>query len=389
MLKNNYIIIVFIVAFIARLVFFMMWPLFSIVLYQNFGFSMLETGAILSLSSLVSVISSSYFGFHSDRLGRRYVLSGSLFLSLISCIPVVLSDSLYAYLLLLFGICLSSNSIQTVLKSILSDYNDLQEDKEKYFHYFYIIVNCAGFLAPVLFVYCTLEHIKVSFLIFSLCYLLCLTFVLYIPKTEKLKTQSLIYKDNIIKALKDKIFIYFLCANFLVAFVYGHTCTTLAQYLSNLVDGGYKLYSILCSINAFIVIVFQIPFVRLLSSIHVNNKIYIGIVLFFISQIAFELSVLYTYSWLWIISIIILSFGEMILFSFFNIQIDKIAPKHLKGTYYGIANVVFLGSTLSPIIGSFIISYWHINYFYITQAFICILILLFYSYGLKLMKANI
>jgi MFS family permease len=80
----------------------------------------------------------------------------------------------------------------------------------------------------------------------------------------------------------------------------------------------------------------------------------IGMFLMAVAQIGF----LFTPSdWAlgWGLACFILSLGEVIAFPTLNVQIDRMAPPHLRGSYFGAAALYSLGFAIAPLIGGVVI----------------------------------
>lgn len=57
----------------------------------------------------------------------------------------------------------------------------------------------------------------------------------------------------------------------------------------------------------------------------------------------------------WYMACFVLSMGEVIAFSTLNVQIDRLAPPHLRGSYFGAAALYSLGFALAPLVGGMMI----------------------------------
>jgi MFS family permease len=59
----------------------------------------------------------------------------------------------------------------------------------------------------------------------------------------------------------------------------------------------------------------------------------------------------------WIAATCVLSMGEAILFPTLNLQADRMAPEHLKGSYFGAINLSNLGFAAGPLLGGIMLQY--------------------------------
>ncbi len=107
-------------------------------------------------------------------------------------------------------------------------------------------------------------------------------------------------------------------------------------------------------VNGGTILVFQFFVIKLLKNIAALLKAVISVFLFIIAfiMLAFfpvnnEIAM--------ISAIFVLSLGEVILFPTINILIDKMAPIHLKGSYFGVAGLAVFGVALGPFVGGFIL----------------------------------
>ena len=73
-------------------------------------------------------------------------------------------------------------------------------------------------------------------------------------------------------------------------------------------------------------------------------------------------------------AVLILSMGECILFPTVSIIIDNMAPKHLKGSYYGVAELALMGIVLAPLIGGFLLQVYGGFVLWITMSFLSCLV---------------
>ncbi len=345
--------------FLTRTVYFMLWPFISIIFYQKFHVPIVDIGMILTLVALLSIALSFYTGHLSDIFGRKWILIIGLFCTLCSFIPLLFAQKFLYYILLLIGVALGKGLIQTLLRAQISDSLSDLKLRETAFYLFYFFVNVGAVVGPVLSIYFTLSMPVATFFSLSIFYfsyiILCAIYV--VNKSDSLNKKSekhtILYSVNIIK--NDRAFIFFMIANFFITLVYSQIDTTLAQYFA-----GYNsktlihLFGLLVISNALIVIVFQFPFLKIISKYRLSHQIYVGIILLAMAQIIFIFAPVYS-SMGWILGIVVISFSEIILFSVLNVQMDRLAPEHLKGVYFGASNLCNLGFVMAPYVGSILL----------------------------------
>jgi MFS family permease len=148
-----------------------------------------------------------------------------------------------------------------------------------------------------------------------------------------------------------------LLANFLAMVAYAQQESTLVQYLNlkghDIVLG---LFTALILTNTLTIILFQFPLLRLLRGVDLYARAYAGLALFAAGFVTYALLPIHNYLG-WIAATWILSMGEAILFPTLNLQVDRIAPSHLKGSYFGASALSGLGFSLGPLMGGFLLQY--------------------------------
>ncbi|WP_340613402.1 MFS transporter [Xenorhabdus thailandensis] len=129
----------------------------------------------------------------------------------------------------------------------------------------------------------------------------------------------------------------------------------------------------------FLVISLQYFVSNKLSKENIFRSFCLGIMMFFIGVIGFWTagkSVL-----LWVVSMFFFTFGEIIVIPLEYMFIDHIAPENLKGSYYGIHNLRFIGGALSPIVAGFLLNYATPSSLFFTLCTATLLSLFFYFIG--------
>lgn len=364
----------------VRLVYFMLWPFMAIIFYNKFDLSIVIIGAILGLATFISIAFSVYSGNLSDRIGRKLVLIVGLCILMLSTIPVIFYESLFSYLILLFSVSIGRGLTETIFKAIISDEIEEQNFKKKVFYWQYFFINVGGAIGPLLGVVLTLDYPKLTF---SMLFFVYLTYILICSivfrnniNQFQTKKYSFIKSLNIIR--KDSAFALLIITYTIVLIVFGQLDSTLAQYFSR--EGSNSLillFSYLIVINCTVIIIFQFPFLKLIKGLDENLQVYLGIFLFGFSQLIFCFTPTLSYLG-WIVGVIVLSFGEIILFSVINVQVDKMAPEDSKGLYFGASTFYMLGLVLAPLLGGVFLKFFGRITLYLIMAFLCLIMLWVY-----------
>lgn len=149
------------------------------------------------------------------------------------------------------------------------------------------------------------------------------------------------FKATVKVIARDKIFQILLIANLIMMFVYAQLESSLPQVLvrSSLPDAA-TLIATLVLVNTLTIIVFQFPMLKLMERFPLFMRTRIGMLLMGLGQVAFILT---PENWVlgWALGCFIVSLGEVIAFPTLSVQIDQIAPEHLRILLWSGSNLLF------------------------------------------------
>jgi len=120
--------------------------------------------------------------------------------------------------------------------------------------------------------------------------------------------------------------------------------------------------------NAVLVIALQYVIGRRISHRYLSQWLIAGLGMFMLGVIGFALapSVLW-----WVLAMAVFTVGEIVVFPAEYMFIDRIAPDHLRGMYYGAQNLSNLGAALGPVLCGLVLASLPAHYmFYMLGAFI-------------------
>ncbi len=185
---------------------------------------------------------------------------------------------------------------------------------------------------------------------------------------------------------QDRAFLLLILANMLVILVFGQMDSTLAQYFSRLNNPEFiVLFSYLIVVNCVVILIFQFPCLKLIARFSDRQQVYIGIALFALAQLVFASTPNAFYVG-WVLAIILLSLGEIILFSVLNVQIDKLAPDNLKGAYFGASNFHMFGLVMAPYLGSLLLTLIGRRWTFVAMFLLCTIIFILYRIAIMKMR---
>ena len=340
----------------------MVWPFLAVILYQKFGISATEVGLILTGAAFVSVFIGFFGGALSDLLGRKKVMFTSGIVYVLSFVLLAQVDSVIGYIVVI-TLCSMSKAIwDPPTQALVADILPEAEVRELALQTRYFVVNVGCAIGPMLGVYFGVTGQQSGFLLTALTFALWLVMLAIgmkkhgdIAEHKQESTHKL--SDTWRILLQDRLLQCLIVANIICMFVYAQMDTTLIQYLTR-ADAPelMTLISAMILTNALVIISSQFVLLKLLGAYSLTSRIQIGLVLLAISQLWMAFNSV-TAFWAWIGAVVVMSLAEAILFPTMNVHIDRLAPKHLRGAYFGAASFYSIGYAVAPLGGGIMLDY--------------------------------
>jgi len=348
--------------FITRGSYYMVWPFLAVILYQKFGISATEVGLILTGAALISVFIGFFGGALSDKLGRKKVMFTTGIVYVISFIWLAFVDTLSGYIMVI-TLCSMSKAIwdpptQALVSDILPDMNVRELALQS--RYFIVNVGCA--IGPIIGVYYGVTGQQSTFLLVAMTFavwlvMLAISMARHGDIAEHKEESDHSFSDTWCILLQDKMLQCLIAANVVCMFVYAQMDSTLIQYLTRAeVPELMALISSMILANATVIISSQFVLLKMMSALSLTQRVQIGLVLLALSQAWMAMNPVSAY-WGWIGAVIVMSFAEAILFPTMNVQIDRLAPSHLRGAYFGAASFYSVGFAIAPFGGGIILDW--------------------------------
>lgn len=386
--------IVLIGSFFGRGTYFMVWPFLAILLHEKFALGPAHIGIILSVSAMASALLGFYVGTLSDRYGRRNILILGTAINAFAFFLLAVAESLATFVVSI-TLCSIGRAIWEPPASAL--FGDLVPDKkcrELALQFRYFLINVGAALGPIIGVWAGISAQQSTFGLTGLSYLLLCTALVWAFRYSVAGKQASAHKGTetdlagTIRVLRqDRIFLVVVLANILALFIYAHMDTSLIQYLTQMqAPALVGLISSMILVNAATIVFLQFPLLRLMRSLCVNTRMIIGVIVLALGQIWLALNPIH-WAYGWLGATFVVSVAEAILFPTMSIQIDRMAPNHLRGSYFGASSFYSLGWSSAPLAGGFIIEWIGGGALYWGMFVLCGFVLLLYRYSLYLNRS--
>ena len=349
------------------------FPYLVIYLTSHFALDITQVGLVIGSSLIVGSLLSVYGGFLVDRINSYRLLLGLSLVFVLGFIGTVLAQNIWSFYGCLILINLAYAVIDIAVKAGFASL--LPEDaRSEVFSIKYTLTNIGYAVGP--FFGAMVAKLDIS-LPFILSALLGLGFFLLYGRWGD---RNLAAVDTTQKPLpflavarvllQDRRLVCFTLGGLLSAVVFGQFTAYLSQYLvtTTTAEYTYTVISAVLTTNAVLVIALQYLIGRRISHRYLSQWLIAGLSMFMLGLIGFGLS---TSVVGWVLAMAVFTVGEIIVFPAEYMFIDRIAPDHLRGMYYGAQNLSNLGAALGPVLCGLVLASLPAHYmFYMLGAFI-------------------
>ena len=329
-------------------------PFLAIYLTAVQGASASYAGLVIAASSSVGILASFYGGYISDKFGRKNMMLVSIFGWMLVFAGFAAASNLWVFFVVnaLNGLCKSL--FEPASKALLSD---MTEEKTRLlvFNLRYAAINIGVVFGPVLGLYFGSSQSTTPFLVPAVIYglygiVLALQFKKHPSLSAPAQSRNMSVREAFMVTQKDYLFTIALVGITLCTFGYSQFSSTFPQYMAQnpLIGNGTKLYGLMLTLNAIVVLATQFPIVHFAKRFSPLCSLMLGNVMVSISMAIFTVS----HGVPSIVMIVItFTIGEVLLFSMMDLYVDQIAKPSLKRTYFGAIGFSQLGNVIGPWVG--------------------------------------
>ena len=344
--------------FIARFGTFLVLPYLTLFLLEEFHFSGVQIGVIISTLALSNLVMSFFVGPFIDKYPKNKVIIVGL-LGYVGCYFYFPFIEQYAGFIAFAALLGASQAVvEPTYRVLLSLYTE-PINRRLIFNIRYFLINISAAIAPLTSVYFQQYGMENLFFIVGLIFLLNIwTFVIIFKKYPLKKEPTSVTKTSIFHSFhvfkRDTAFSFFVLALIFISFGYSQFDSTFSQYLGKSFDHelAIQYFAWLITTNAITVLVIQYFVYKLGELISTTTSLMIGSGLLSIGLFSFGQSD----SILWLlVAMVIFTAGEVLVFTMVDIHLDGMCEDHEKGTYFALSGVKSVGRIAGPSLGGFLL----------------------------------
>lgn len=348
-------------------------PYLVIYLSARYALSVADIGLVIGSSLIVGSLLSLYGGYLVDRIATYRLILACVAVFTLGFVGAFAAPGLWLLYLCLVSINLAYAVFDIAAKASFAQQLPVTERSEV-FSIKYTLTNIGYAVGPLLGAWLAQQGISLPFIASSA--LGAGFLALYLAHGDRqLKPgasphQPLAFLALGRQLLRDYRLVCFTLGGLLSAVVFGQFSAYLSQYLvvTESAQVAYSTISTLVATNALLVITLQYAIGRRITTNHLKQWLAAGLSLFLLGVAGFGLA---TSLPLWVLSMVVFTLGEIIVFPAEYMFIDLIAPEHLRGLYYGAQNLSNLGGALGPMLCGMVLASQPAHWiFYMLAAFI-------------------
>ncbi|GKV69524.1 putative MFS-type transporter YttB [Sporosarcina sp. NCCP-2716] len=329
-----------------------LWPLNTIYMHDYLGKSLSVAGLVLMANAGAGVVGNLLGGFFFDKIGGYKSMMMGILISVGALIVLVINHSWGPYVVFLTVLGFSGGIIFPSFYAMVGTV--WPEGGRRSFNSIYLSQNVGVAIGPALAGFVAAVNINYIFAANLAFYVLFffIAFFFYKQMSIAPEVHTTILKEN--TGIKKKVpfiaLLVVLIGYLLTQLVYSQWSTTISTHATS-VGVTLKQYSLIWTINGLLIVLGQPLIKPLIKRIEnqVKLQILLGLGIMLISFIVVSFANVFN---VFVIAMVILTFGEMIAWPAFPALADQLAPRGKEGFYQGIVNSAgTIGKMIGPMAG--------------------------------------
>ena len=325
--------------FIDRLGGSMLFPFFAFYITKRFNVGLSEVGVLFLIFSITGFIGSFSGGALTDRFGRRKMIIFSLVASSLSTAAMGLANTLEGFFLIGFISGLFTDVGGPAQQAIVADVLP-EEKRAQGFGIIRVTFHLAVVFGPIIGGLVAAHSYLALFLIDAVISIISAIIVyLTVPETKPAPHEHEVpetFGQTLLgygKVLRDGVFMMFIFASMLSAFVYMNMNVTLGVFLRDNYGIPEDGYAYIISVNAAMVVLFQFWITRRIEKRPPMLMMALGTLFYAVGFAMYGFVSTYV---MFIFAMVVITIGEMLVSPVAQALVASFAPEQMRGRYNAI-----------------------------------------------------
>lgn len=368
--------------FIDRVGGALIFPFLSLYITSKFNVGMTEVGAIFAVHSISAFFGNIAGGVLTDKFGRRLMLIVGLVLSALVSLGMGFVEDWEMFYLLAFLTGSVSSIGGPAVQAMLADILPVKQRPDG-FGILRIAVNLAVTIGPAVGgILAGIDYLLLFVIDFVVSMITALIVYFALPETKP-DTPEGKMEENLLQSFgsyrnvfTNKIFLAFLFLTTCTAIVYMQMNTTLPVFLRDVHDISPQGFGYILSLNAAIVVLFQIFVTKQVKKHHQLVVMMIGNLLYALGFSMYGYTDVY---WMFVVAIVIITIGEMVVAPIVMTLVANIAPEDMRGRYMAAFHLGWgIATSIGPFAAGVIMDNYEPNWVWYAGGIICSMVALGY-----------
>ena len=362
-------------SFIDRLGGTMIFPFFALYVTQKFNVGMTQAGVLLAIFSVSGLVGSMIGGALTDKFGRRGMVLFGLVFSALSSVSMGLVNELSHFYLLAIVVGSLSNIAGPAHQAMVADILP-EEKRTEGFGMLRVAANLAWIFGPMIGGLVAGRSYLMLFILDAITSLI-VAFIVFRsipetkpqePETEHKKTFAQTFVGYRV-VLADRLYLVYLLVSMLMLVAYQQMYHTLSVYLRDSHGVPARGFGALLSIDAALVVLLQFWVTRRVRDRPPMVMMAVGTALYMVGLAMFGFVSAY---WLFIVAILLLTFGEMVVMPISQALAARFAPEDMRGRYMAFYSLAWaVPSTIGPWAAGLILDNYNPDWVWYAAGIVC------------------
>ncbi|MFW9894606.1 MAG: MDR family MFS transporter [Candidatus Thorarchaeota archaeon] len=318
---------------------FLLYPFYALYITEHFGVGMTHVGFLFSLFSIGNIIGGIIGGALADKYGRRLMVLIGLITSGVGSIILGMINDLNLFFFLSAILGLVGNFGHPARQAMVVDLLPKEKQAEG-FGIQRVAFNISATIGPILGGFLATKSYMSLFIADAVSSIITAFIVILVipetkPEPKPNETEQSVVKTLVgyKEVLKDGMYMLFISVSAIMVLVYMQMNSTLSVFLRDVHNFPVHQFSLLLSMNALMVVVFQFWIARKVSKYAPMKMMAFGTLFY---MIGFGMYGFVSDSYLFFIAMVIITIGEMIVTPVGQAAAASFAPEDKRGRYMAV-----------------------------------------------------